>query len=133
MAEPLTDDDRKTLKDAAFGAIALVANAEPGFFQLLRESFAASGALADASGLVREVLMDGDLPDLPAGSTDELAAKVLPALRESVRILRAKAPDELPAFTATVLAAGERAAGAAHDVAVPEQAMLSKVREALGS
>jgi hypothetical protein len=133
MTDPLTDDEKKTLKDAGFGAVALVANADPGFFELVRESFAASRALTEATGLVRDVFATGDLPDLPGGSPDELAAVVLPALRRSVEILREKAPDELASFTSTVLAAAEQAAGAAGGVVGPEQAMLGKVREALAA
>jgi hypothetical protein len=131
MADALTDDELDTLRSAGFGAVALVANADPGFFELFRESFAASGALAEATGLVRQVFVTGHLPELP-GRTD-LEAVVLPALRRSVEILRAKAPAELENYSQTVLAACERAAGAADGVAAPEQAMLSKVRDALGS
>ena len=133
MPQVLTDDERATLKAAGFGAVALVANADPGFFQLFRESFAASGVLTGTTGLVRDIFATGDLPELPSGSPAEVEAFVLPKLRESVAILRAKVPEEVPVFSATVLAACERAAGAARGVADPERTMLSKVREALGS
>ena len=133
MTDALTEDELDTLRNAGFGAVALVANADPGFFELFRESFAASGALADATGLVRQVFDTGQLPELPRGSAAELEATVLPALHRSVEILQAKAPAELKNFSATVLAACEQAAGAADGVGGPEQAMLSKVRAALAS
>lgn len=129
----LTGQERATLREAAFGAVALVSNADPGFFAMLRESFAASGAMPEASPLVREVLGSGSLPRLPGSSQADLAAVVLPALRSSVLILRAKAPGEEASFAATVLSAVQRAAVASHGVRAPEQAMLDQVRGALES
>jgi hypothetical protein len=130
MAEPLTEDEAQTLKTAAFGAVYLVANADPGFFNVLRESFAASGALADATGLVKEVLTKGQLPRLPE-SPVEVADVVLPALRRSVAILAEKAPDDLERYQATVLSAVDRVARAAHGVSEKEYAMITRVKEAL--
>jgi hypothetical protein len=130
MAEPLTEDETQTLKTAAFGAVYLVANADPGFFNVLRESFAASGALADATGLVKEVLTKGPLPRLPQ-SPDEVVDVVLPALRRSVAILAEKAPDDLERYQATVLNAVDRVAEAAHGVSEKEYAMIARVKEAL--
>lgn len=132
MADTLTDDEKQTLKTAAFGAIFLVSNADPGFFSMLRESFAASGALAGGTGLVKEVMTAGALPKLPKDSPEQVEAAVLPALRHSVQILTAKAPDELENYRTTVLAAADRVAKASEGVSAHEAAMLAKVREALG-
>jgi hypothetical protein len=57
---------------------------------------------------------------------------VLPALRESVNILTAKAPEELENYRMTVLAAADRVAKASEGVSAHEAAMLAKVRDALG-
>jgi hypothetical protein len=132
MPDPLTDEEKQTLKTAAFGAVFLVSNADPGFFSTLRESFAASGALAGSTGLVKEIMTAGALPRLPKDSPERVEAAVLPALRESVNILTAKAPDELENYRMTVLAAADRVAKASEGVSAHEAAMLAKVRDALG-
>lgn len=43
-----TDQERDTIRTGAFGAIALVSNADPGFFATFKESMAGSKALATA-------------------------------------------------------------------------------------
>lgn len=128
VSEPLTPDERATLKRAAFGAVYLVSNADPGFVAMLRESAAASGAFTDTTGLLNEVLTTGALPKLPRNDAE---AAVLPALRESLTILTAKAPDLVDAYRSTVLAAVERTATAVHGVNDQEAAILAKVRVAL--
>ena len=132
MTDPLSDAEKHTLKVAAFGTVALVANADPGFFALLRESFAATGALDGATGLVRDVFASDELPALPEHHA-ELEAVVLPALRGSVDILRIKAPDEVAGFAEAILSAADRAAAASHGIRPSESAVLGKVREALGA
>ena len=131
MAERLTEDERATLKRAAFGAVYLVTNADPGFLTMLRESVAASGAFTGATGLARDVLTTGALPRLPRRDPAGAEAEVLPALTESVTILRAKAPDEVDNYRAAVLTAARRAAEAARGVNPSEAAVLAKVRAAL--
>jgi hypothetical protein len=127
VTESLTDEELQTLKAAAFGAVYLVANADPGFFAVLRESFAASDAFADSTGLVKQVLTGGGLPKLPS----DAESFVLPALRRSVRILSAKAPEELENYRHTVELTVDRVAGAADGVSVQETAMIDKVKAAL--
>jgi hypothetical protein len=130
--ERLTPDDRALLKRAAFGAVYLVSNSDLGFFAMLRESAAASDALTGSSGLVRDVLTTGALPKLPRKAPDLVEAQVIPELRESVRLLDAKAPDEVANYRRTVLDAVERVAGAVQGVKAEEAAMVAKVRDALG-
>ncbi len=129
---PLTEDEAQTLKVGAFGAVFLVANADPGIFNVLRESFAASGAISASTGLVRAVLTSGRLPRLPESSGD-VAGVVLPALSDSVTILAAKAPAEVANFRSTVVNAVERVAAASDGVSEKESAMVASVREALGA
>ena len=133
MTSPLTDDEKSVLKTAAFGAVYLVSNADPGFFSMLRESFAASDALAGSTGLIKEVLTTGGLPKLPKSSPAEAEAQVLPALRRSLGILAEKAPGEVENYRATVLGAVDRVAHATHGVHPAEEAALAKVRAALGA
>ncbi len=133
MAQPLTDEEKLTLKTGAFGAVFLVANADPGILALFRESFAAAGAFADARGVVREALTGGPLPRLPRDSALEVESVALPALRRAVEILAAKAPEQVPVFRSVVLAAADRAARAHDGVSPAESEVIDRVRGALGT
>lgn len=119
-----------TLKTAAFGAVFLVSNADPGLLALVRESFAASNAIAASSGVVRDALTTGPLPRL-TGRVAQIETVVLPELTHAVRILRSKAPDQVGPFRATVLTAAEEVAKASGGVHRDEAAMIAKVRTAL--
>jgi hypothetical protein len=130
-ASILSEEERRTLKTGAFGAVFLVSHAEPGFFAMLRESFAASGALMDSTGLVREVLTGGVQPQIPREPPEAVEAVVLPALRRSMEILRAKAPEQVDEYRGTVLAAVSRVAEASHGVRDSERAAIDKIRTAL--
>jgi len=129
--EPLTDDDKRELKTAAYGAVLMVAKADPGFFSMIKESFAASGAMAGSTGLVRDALTSGPQPRLPRRSAAEVEAVVLPALRRSVAILAAKSPADLGQYRETVLTAVRRVAAAAHGVHEAEAAAIEKIERAL--
>jgi hypothetical protein len=131
MEQRLTAEERLTLKTGAFGAVFLVANADPGMVALFRESFAASGAMADTSGVVKEALTSGPLPKLPRGPALEIEAVVLPALGRSVEILREKSPRDVETFRDVVLSAAERVAGAHRGVAPAEAAAIERIRTAL--
>lgn len=130
VGSALSTEDRETLKVAAFGAVFLVSNADPGLLDMVTESFAAAEPIAGSTGLVRDVLTTGPLPQLPV-SPAEVERDVLPALRRSVEILREKAPHEVENFQSTVLTAAERTAAAVDGVSSGEVAMVGKVREAL--
>ncbi|SCL20979.1 hypothetical protein GA0070624_2182 [Micromonospora rhizosphaerae] len=131
MEQRLTEEERLILKTGAFGAVFLVSNVEPGMLAMIRESMAASGVMADASGVVREALTTGPLPKLPRDSTLEIESVVLPALTRALQILREKAPDELETYRSVVLAAVDRVAGADRGVAPAEAAMIDRIRTAL--
>ncbi|MFI2711904.1 hypothetical protein ACH495_17420 [Micromonospora sp. NPDC018662] len=127
----LTADEQLTLKTGAFGAVFLVSNAVPGVLAMVRESIAASGALADAGGVVKEALTTGPLPQLPRDSALEIESVVLPALGRAVEILRAKSPGDVEAYRSVVLAAADRVAAAHRGVAPAEAATIDKIRAAL--
>ncbi|MEV4494227.1 hypothetical protein AB0J84_00755 [Micromonospora arborensis] len=131
MEQRLTDEERLTLKTGAFGAVFLVSNADPGVLGVLRESLAASGALADASGTVKEALTSGPLPRLPRDSQLEIESVVLPALRQSVRILQEKSPQDVEAYRSLVLTAADRVARAHDGVAPAEAVAIDQIRGAL--
>lgn len=131
IMERLTADERLTLKTGAFGAVFLVSNAVPGVLAMVRESFAASGALAEVGGVVKEALTTGPLPQLPRDSVMEIESVVLPALGRSVEILRAKSPDDVETYRSVVLAAAERVAQAHRGIEPAEAAAIEKIRQAL--
>jgi hypothetical protein len=123
-----TDAESRTLRTAVFGAMVLVSTAEPG--ALDEESHAGIRAMAAFSPRLRQVL-GAARPELPAGSTAEVEAGVLDALRRSVDILAAKTPDEATAFPAAVLAVCAQVASADGRVGEAEDAVVGKVRAAL--
>ncbi|WFE38787.1 hypothetical protein [Micromonospora sp. WMMD998] len=127
----LTADEQLTLKTGAFGAVFLVSNAVPGVLGMVRESIAASGALADVSGVVKEALTTGPLPQLPRDSALEIESVVLPALGRAVEILRAKSPGDVEAYRSVVLTAADRVAQAHRGVEPAEVAAIDKIRTAL--
>ncbi|MEU1886417.1 hypothetical protein ABZ491_13200 [Micromonospora rifamycinica] len=131
MEQRLTDDEQQVLKTGAFGAVFLVSNAEPGVFAMIRESFAASGAFADASGLVKEALTGGPLPRLPRDSALEVESVVLPALGRAVEILRAKSPADVSTYRELVLTAAEQVARAHRGVTPAEADAVDRIRTAL--
>ncbi len=129
--ERLTADEQLTLKTGAFGAVFLVSNAVPGVLAMVRESIAASGALADVGGVVKEALTTGPLPQLPRDSALEIESVVLPALGRAVGILRAKSPGDVEAYRSVVLAAADQVAQAHRGVEPAEAAAIEKIRAAL--
>ncbi|GAB2917409.1 hypothetical protein GCM10027280_00530 [Micromonospora polyrhachis] len=132
MDQQLTDEERQVVKTAAFGAVFLVSNADPGVLDLIKESFAASGAFADSTGLIREVLTSGGLPRLASDSPADVEREVLPALRQAVQILEAKVPAEADRYRTTVVAAVEQVGQVSAGITEAEAAMIVKIRSALG-
>ncbi|MFI5485462.1 hypothetical protein ACIBXA_05360 [Micromonospora echinaurantiaca] len=131
MQQRLTAEELLTLKTGAFGAVFLVSNADPGMLALFRESFAASGAMSGASGVVKEALTTGPLPKLPRDSALEVESVVLPALGRAMGILREKAPQDVSVYRSVVLAAADRVAQAHRGVAPAEAAVIDRIRDAL--
>ncbi|MFC4145625.1 hypothetical protein ACFO0M_05095 [Micromonospora mangrovi] len=129
--EPLTAEEQLTLKTGAFGAVFLVSNADPGMLAMVRESIAASGALDAASGVVKQALTTGPLPQLSRDSALEIESVVLAALGRAVEILRAKSPADLDAYRSVVLAAADRVAEVHRGVVPAEAAVIERIRSAL--
>jgi hypothetical protein len=127
-----TDDERQTLRTAAFGAVFLVSHADPGFLATFKESVAGSKALTQVSPQLRDVFKSGGLPQLPKGSASEVESAVLSALQQSTAILQAKAPADLDGFRTAVVSACDSVAGASGGVKDAETAAVTKVKAALG-
>ncbi len=128
-----TDTEHQTIRNAAFGAIALVSKADPGFFSTFKESMAGSKAFAAAPPAVQELLRTGGFPSPPRGDAAEVERQVLTGLSESMTILNAKDPSAATGFRDVVLSACDAVAQAAGGVDPAETAMVEKVRGALGA
>jgi hypothetical protein len=132
MTATYTDQERQTLRTAAFGAIYVVASAEPGFFDMVQESFAGSKAFAKSQEL-RDILRSGGMPKMPSGSPEEIEQSVISALTESQQILQSKGPQELDGFRSAVSDAVDQVANAAGGTSEREVEAVDKVKSAIGA
>ena len=126
----LTEDEEKTVRSAALRASALVSQAEPGFLDTFKESFAGSKAVKAASPEVQR-LVTGGLPEMPSGGKDEVDARTLELIKQAVGILTAKAPELVGEYRQVVLQSAKDVAAAADDTSQKETAALSKIERAL--
>jgi GNAT superfamily N-acetyltransferase len=131
VAVSLSDEEKSTIRNAAFGAVYLVSNADPGVFAMIKESFAASAALAKTPGPVGELLTHGGLPSVPKVAPAELEAQVLPELSAAVALLREKEPAEVAAFRTAVTEACDKVAEASKGVSAAETAVLERIKAVL--
>ncbi len=127
-----SDEERDTVRSAAFGAVALVSKSDPGFFAMFKESMAGSKAFTTASPELQELLKSGGMPNLPKGSSDEIDKSILSSVERAVAILQAKGPDEVEGFRAVVVDACNKVAEASKGVAPAETEAIGKVKSALG-
>ncbi|MVU76088.1 hypothetical protein GPX89_02375 [Nocardia sp. ET3-3] len=109
MSITLTDQDKITLRTAAYGAISLLAAADA---TGKPRKIAANGsiALTSATGPIGHVLAEksSGVP-LEGKSVAEIADQVLPALTASTTLLTKQDPAEAANFRSTVLLAIEAA------------------------
>ncbi|MFD0365479.1 hypothetical protein ACFQZZ_28925 [Nocardia sp. GCM10030253] len=109
MSITLTDQDKSTLRTAAYGAVSLMAAADA---TGKPHKAATNGTIAlnSATGLVGHVLAakSKDI-ELNGKSVAELADHVLPALTAAVSLLEKQDPAEADNFRSTVLVAIEAA------------------------
>src|ERR1041384_6642371 len=114
-----TEAEGQTLRTAVFGAMVLVSTADPGSVD--EESHAGIRAITLLSDDLRAVIAAAP-PSLPSGSTSDVEAGVLAALRESVAIIDAHEPRDVAIFRAAVTEMCRSVAGADGEVAVTEKA-----------
>jgi hypothetical protein len=129
MSITLTDQDKTTLRTAAYGAVALLAAAGPAH----KIATAGSLALASATGPIGHVLAakTNDV-DLYGKSVAVLADRVFPALKEAVILLQRQDPAAADDFRAIVTVALESAAHAIEGEVSPALAdMTRKITAAL--
>lgn len=127
MAE-YTDQERDTIRTAAFGAMTLVSAADPGFFAMFKESMAGAKALAAAPPPLQGLLKSGGMP---TAAKDK--ATVLAALQQSQQILSAKSPEDLAAFQHVIATACDQVANAHDGVDQAETAAINEVKAAIGA
>jgi len=103
----LTDQDKATLRTAAYGAVSLMAAAGAAGSPH-RIATRGSIALFSATGQVGHVLAEkSKISGLGGRSVAELADRVLPALRATMVLLGEQDPAEADNFRGTVLVAME--------------------------
>ncbi|GAA2688228.1 serine hydrolase domain-containing protein [Nonomuraea recticatena] len=107
MSLTLSDQDKSTLRTAAYGAVSLMAAATGSPHKAATN---ATIALTSATGLVGHVLAAKarDI-DLEGKTVAVLADRVLPALTAAVKLLGKQAPAEADNFRSTILLAVESA------------------------
>jgi hypothetical protein len=106
----------------------LVSTADPGSVD--EESHAGIRAMTLLSDDLRAVIAAAP-PSLPQGTTSDVEAGVLAALRSAVEIINAHEPRDVPIFRAAVTEMCRSVAGADGEVAVTEKEMVTRVVEAL--
>ena len=129
----LTEADERTLRTAAHGIVVLMAAANPGPISSAKSGIAGGKAMATATGLTGKVLAAKakDL-DLGGKNTAEIAETVFPAITASVELLKAKAPDEVDNFRATIAVIVEAALRSHRGEPFPAEAeMTRKIQQVL--
>lgn len=131
MSVTLSDQDKVTLRTAAYGAVSLMAAA--GATSSHKVATQGSIALCSATGLVGHVLAETWKGAKVNGkSTAAIADQVLPALTEAMELLKKQAPAEADNFRSTVLVATAAATQARKGAPSPVLTeMTRKITEAL--
>lgn len=132
MSVTLTDQDKLTLRTAAYGAVSLLAAADAAGSPHKVASHG-SIALASATGLVGHVLAEkSKVENLDGKSVAAIADDVLPALTAAMTLLKKQDPAEADNFRGTVVVALEAATQAHKGEPSPAMAeMARKITAAL--
>ncbi|MFG6197131.1 hypothetical protein [Nonomuraea sp. JJY05] len=131
MSITLTDQDKLTLRIAAWGAVSLMsaAGAAGSAHKVATEG---SIALTSATGLAGHVLTKAPKGVKYGKSVAELADQVLPALTAAMSLLKQQDPAEADNFRSTVIVAIDAAAGIHRGQPSPTLVeMARKITEAL--
>jgi len=133
-----SDQEWKAMQEGITGAGMFVALADRGFFDSFKEANALAHHLRDAhehsdSVLVRDLATGHDKPFGATASAEEIERSTVGALEQAVEVLKAKSPEDLPAYRRLVTEVAESVAEAAKGVSPPESKALDSIRAALGS
>lgn len=127
-----TDQERDTLRNSAMGAMMLVSKSDPGIMSTIKEMFAGSKALRNASPDMQEIFKSGgSMPKMPKGSQADMENNVMSMLQQSMQILQ-KNPQDQQNFRNTIMSACDQVAKAQGGVSENETAMINKIRSAMG-
>lgn len=88
----LTEVEQESIRSAGLRAGALVGQAERGFLDGFKESFAASKAVKALSPEVQKSLWEAR-PEMPSGGQGDVKARTFELLKQAVGILKATALD----------------------------------------
>lgn len=124
------ENETEAIRGGVMGAIALVSQAEPGFFATFKESVAASNALKDAPEDFRRLMTGGLVMPPQAGSKEEMSSKLLANLGTAVQTA-SKDPATLQSLQQYVNAAIQEVAQAAKGVSAEETAVIQQVQQVL--
>ncbi|MER7176170.1 hypothetical protein [Streptomyces mesophilus] len=132
MSPTLDAKDKLALRNAAYGAVTLMA-AAAGADSPHKVATQGSIALTSATGLVGHVLAEkSQVGDLSGKSAAEIADRVLPALTQAMELLKERVPEEAENFRGTVLVAVEASARTGKGEPQPTlTAMSQKITQAL--
>ncbi|NUW35580.1 hypothetical protein HTZ77_29725 [Nonomuraea sp. SMC257] len=131
MSITLTDQDKLTLRIAAWGAVSLM-SAAGAADSAHKVATKGSIALISATGLVGHVLTKAPKGVKYGKSVAELADQVLPALTASMNLLKQQDPAEAENFHRTIVVATEASAQAQQGEPSPTLTeMARKITEAL--
>jgi hypothetical protein len=133
MSVTLSDQDKTTLRIAAYGAVTLLSVAGAAGGSPHKIATNGSITLGSATGMVGHVLAEYPKgKDLNGKSVAEIADRVLPALTQAMSVLKKQAPAEADNFRRTVTVAIEAATRAHQGEPTPTVAeMTRKITEAL--
>ncbi|WP_280460633.1 hypothetical protein [Nocardia carnea] len=113
MSITLTDQNKSTLRTAAYGAVSLITAASTVGGSAHKAATGGSIALGSATGQVGHVLAAVKAKEivLKGKNVAELADQVLPALTAAMQLLKQQDAAEADNFRSTVLVAVETATG----------------------
>ena len=131
MSVTLTDQDKLTLRTAAWGAVSLM-SAAGAAGSAHKVATHGSIALTSATGLVGHVLTKAPKGVKYGKTVAELADQVLPALTAAISLLKQQDPAEADNFRSTVVVAIDAAAHTSQGQPSPTLTdMARKITEAL--
>jgi len=126
------------MQEGITGAGMFVALVDRGFFDSFKEANALAHHLREAhehsdSVLIRDLATGHDKPFGATASPEEIEGSTVGALEQAVEVLKAKSPEDLPAYRKLVTDVAESVAEAAKGVSPQESKALDSIRAALGS
>jgi translation initiation factor 2B subunit (eIF-2B alpha/beta/delta family) len=134
-----TSAEWQTLQWAVTDTMTYLSLADPGFWDMFKEANAAAHYIAAAkqtseSVLVRELAADirTKRDKEVSGNPTNVSGEVIERVNEAVKIVSAKAPEDLEGFKAFIIGVAKATAQAAKGTGPTELRAISKLEKALG-